>query len=88
MDRVFARSLSALDQGLAKADFFNFVRFDAVFCYVVNPVLRPDELVDRHPLILGDRSRGRNVSAGRAGAQTPRFPAVGCSGVLLGAGVG
>ena len=65
IDRVFAGRLRALYKSLAKTDFLNFFRFHAVLRYVFNPIVRPDELVDRHSPILGEQIHARNASAER-----------------------
>jgi hypothetical protein len=63
INRVFAGRLRALDESFAKTDFLDFFRFDAVLCYMFNPIPRPDELVDRHSPILGEQIRARNACA-------------------------
>jgi hypothetical protein len=59
VNRVFARRLGPLDESPPKTHFFDFIRFDAVLGNVLNAILRPDELIDRHLAILGEEIKAR-----------------------------
>jgi len=63
VNRILAECFRTLNESPAKADFLEFSRCNAVLSDMFNPILRPDELVDRHPLILGEQHTTRNVSA-------------------------
>jgi hypothetical protein len=52
IDRVSSGRLCALNQCLAKTDFFHFLRLDAVTGNVIDSICRPGELVNLHSLIL------------------------------------
>ena len=65
VNRIFAGGLRPLYERFAKADFLEFIGFNAMLTDVLNPILRPDELVDGHSRILGKRIHARNASAER-----------------------
>ena len=67
VNRIFTGRFGTLHESVAKTDFFDFVRLYAVLTYVVNSILRPNELVDRHPPILKERMATGNASAERPG---------------------
>ncbi len=48
VDRIFARSLGALNPRMSEANFFNLFRSDAVPCNVINSILSPDKLINLH----------------------------------------
>ena len=45
---------------MPKTNFFNLIWFDAMLTNVLNTVLRPYELADRHSAILGKEIGARN----------------------------
>ena len=53
---ILAWRLGVLYKRVAKTNLFNFIRLDAVLANVFNVVLRLNELIDCHTLILGHGS--------------------------------
>lgn len=69
VDGILARRFGALYQSISKTNVLKLIRFNTVPTYVFNSILRPNELVDRHWLILGDLMAARKAGAERPAAQ-------------------
>src|SRR5437867_4348437 len=72
VNRIRTGCFCALYQSFAKANFFDFSRLYAVLTDMVNPILRPDELVDRHPAILRRRHPAMGPPNGLTFSREPR----------------